>query len=128
MKFVLCIAHPTIQHLPCYWVENTSLGLKVKCRVSVSTSQNCKEALLSCIGSAKTICIWYLQPYGVVVSMLDFHRSDGVRIPAMGVKFQNVYDYTIVRHPWQVSENHMPRAHPNHVREIGEPVPDDTQD
>ena len=30
-----------------------------------------------------------------------------------------VYDFTIVRHPWQMSENHKPRVHPSHVREIG---------
>ena len=35
-------------------------------------------------------------------------------------KFHNVYDYTILRHPWQVSENHKPLVHPSHdVREIG---------
>ena len=43
----------------------------------------------------------------------------GVRIPVVAVKFHNVYDYTIERHPWQVSENHKPRVHPSHVREIG---------
>ena len=40
-------------------------------------------------------------------------------IPVVAVKFHNVYDYTIVRHLWQVSENHKPRVHPSHVREIG---------
>ena len=39
-----------------------------------------------------------------------------------GKKFHNVYDYTIVRHPFQVSENHKPRVHPSHVREIGQSV------
>ena len=34
-------------------------------------------------------------------------------------KFHNVYDYTIEQHPWQVSENHKPRVHPSHAREIG---------
>ena len=48
-------------------------------------------------------------PYGVVVSMFDFHRSE----------FHNVHDYTIEWHPWQVSENHKPRVHPSHAREIG---------
>ena len=43
----------------------------------------------------------------------------GVRIPVVAVKFHNVYDYSIERHPWQVSENHKPRVHPSHVREIG---------
>ena len=63
--------------------------------------------------------------YGVVVSMFDFHRSDRGSNPGRGgkmvvaVKFHNVYDYTIERHPWQVSENHKPRVHPSHVREIG---------
>ena len=58
--------------------------------------------------------------YDVVVSMFDFHRSDqGFESPVVAVKFHNVYDYTIVRHPWQVSENHKPRVHPSHVREIG---------
>ena len=37
----------------------------------------------------------------------------------VAVKFHNVYDYTIERHPWQVSENHKPRIQPSHVREIG---------
>ena len=62
-----------------------------------------------------------LWAYGVVVSMFDFHRSDraiGVRTPVVAVKF-HVYDYTIEEHPWQVSENHKPRVHPSHVREIG---------
>ena len=31
----------------------------------------------------------------------------------------NVYDYTIERHTWQVSENHKQRVHPSHVMEIG---------
>ena len=44
-----------------------------------------------------------------------FTAAIGVRIPVVAVKFHNVYDYTIVRHLWQVSENHKPR----HVREIG---------
>ena len=53
--------------------------------------------------------------------MFDFHRSD--RGPNPGrVKFHNVYDYNIMRHPWQVSENHTPRIHPSHVREIGQSV------
>ena len=42
----------------------------------------------------------------------------GVRILVVAVNFYNVYDYTIERHPWQVSENHK-RVHPSHVREIG---------
>ena len=33
--------------------------------------------------------------------------------------FHNDFYYTIMRHHWQVSENHMPRVHPSHVREIG---------
>ena len=41
-----------------------------------------------------------------------------VRIPVVAVKFHNVYDYTIERHPWQVSENHKPRVHQSHVRGI----------
>ena len=28
----------------------------------------------------------------------------GVQIPVVAVKFQKVYDYAIVQHPWQVSE------------------------
>ena len=51
--------------------------------------------------------------YGAVVSMFDF------RVPVVAVKIHNVYDYTIELHPWQVSENHKPRVHPSHVREIG---------
>ena len=58
--------------------------------------------------------------YGVVVSMFDFHRSDrGSKPGGGGEKFHDVYDYTIEWHPWQVSENHKPRVHPSHVREIG---------
>ena len=57
--------------------------------------------------------------YGLVVSMFDFHRSDRGSNPSRGRKFHNIYDYTIERHPWQVSENYKPRVHPNHVREIG---------
>ena len=58
--------------------------------------------------------------YGVVVSMFNFQRSDwGLNPGRGGEKFHNVYDYTIERHPWQVSENHKPRVHPSHVREIG---------
>ena len=55
--------------------------------------------------------------YGVVVSMINFHRSHRVSNPD-----NNVYDYTIVRHPWQISENHKPRVHPSHAREIGKSV------
>ena len=40
------------------------------------------------------------------------------RIPVVAVKF-HVYDYTIERHHWQVTENHKPWVHPSHVREIG---------
>ena len=52
--------------------------------------------------------------YGVVPSMFDFHCSYRGSNPGCGGKF-HVYDYTIVRHSWQVSENHKPRAHPSHV-------------
>ena len=74
-------------------------------------------------GSQGQICIeplpepvLYLEKYfwGVI-----FTAAIGVRIPVVAVKFHNVYDYTIERHPWQVSENHKPRVHPSHVREIG---------
>ena len=53
------------------------------------------------------------------LACLIFTAAIGVRIPVVAVKFHNVYDYTIVRHPWQVSENHKPLVHPSHVREIG---------
>ena len=71
------------------------------------------------------VTIIYIGPmgycvYGVVVTMFDFHCSDRGSNPGhVAVKFHNVYDYTIERHPWQVSENHKPRVHPSHVREIG---------
>ena len=52
------------------------------------------------------------------LACLIFTAAIGVRIPVVAVKFQNVYDYTIERHPWQVSENHKPCVHPSHVREI----------
>ena len=45
-----------------------------------------------------------LYTYGVVVSMFDFHCSDRG---------------SMERRPLQVSENHKPRVHPSHVREIG---------
>ena len=58
--------------------------------------------------------------YGVVVSMFEFHHSDqGLNPGRGGEKFHNFYDNTIEWHPWQVSENHKPRVHPSHVREIG---------
>ena len=40
----------------------------------------------------------------------------------MAVKFHNVYDCTIERNPWKVSENHKPQVHPSHVMEIGQSV------
>ena len=55
------------------------------------------------------------------LACLIFTIAIGVRILGVAVKFHNVYDYTIVRHPWQVSENHKPHVHPSHVREIGQP-------
>ena len=58
-------------------------------------------------------------PYGVVVCMFDFHRSDRGSNPGRGGKISYCFDYTIDQHPWQVSENHKPRVHPSHVREIG---------
>ena len=63
--------------------------------------------------------------------MFDFHRSDlGTNPGRGGEKFHNVYDYTIERHPWQVSVNHKPRVTPkpcegNWVVRL---VPDETQD
>ena len=80
-----------------------------------------QKNLLFCLYSMSPfmyICI--LWTYGVVVSMFDFHRSDrGSNTGRGGEKFHNVYDYTIERHPWQVSENHKPRVHPSHMWEIG---------
>ena len=67
------------------------------------------------------IC-YILLPSGPIVwwlACLIFTAAIGVRIPAVAVKFHNVYDYTIERHTWQVSENHKPRVQPSHVREIG---------
>ena len=55
----------------------------------------------------------------VWLEYLIFTAAIGVRIPVVAVKFHNVYDYTIERHPWQVSENHKPRVHPSHVKKIG---------
>ena len=77
----------------------------------------------------ETQCI--LWAYGVVVSMFGFHRSDRGSNSAgrVAVKFHNVYDYIIVRHPWQVSENHKPQVHPNHEGNwLVSWVPDETQD
>ena len=39
--------------------------------------------------------VWWL-------ACLIFTAGIGVRIPVVVVKFHNVYDYTIVRHPWHV--------------------------
>ena len=65
----------------------------------------------------RDVSLW---AYGVVVSMFDFQCSDRGSNPGRGgEKFPNVYDYTIERYPWQVSENHKPLVHPSHVREIG---------
>ena len=61
--------------------------------------------------------------YGVVVSMFDFHRSDRGSNRGRGGKIHNVSDYTIERHPWQMSENHKPREGNWVVRW----VPDETQ-
>ena len=44
------------------------------------------------------------------LACLIFTAAIGVRIPVVAVKFHNVYDYIIVRHLWQVSENHKPRV------------------
>ena len=67
--------------------------------------------------------------YGVVVSMFDFHRSNRGSNPFVKVKFHNVYDYTIERHPWQVSENHKTLVHPSHEGNwVVRLVPDETQD
>ena len=66
-----------------------------------------------------TYCILSARVYGVVVSMFDFTAAIGVRIPVVAVKFHHVYDYIIELHHWQVSENHKPRVHLSHVREIG---------
>ena len=49
--------------------------------------------------------------------MFDFHRNDRGSNPGRGGKISKYY--TIERQPWQVSENHVPRVHPSHVREIG---------
>ena len=47
----------------------------------------------------------------------------------MAVKFHNVYDYTIERHPLQVSENHKPLVHPSHEGNwVVRWVPHETQD
>ena len=58
--------------------------------------------------------------------ILDLQKSTVRNISRTGRNFNlgalapnNVYDYTIERHPWQVSENHKPRVHPRHVRGIG---------
>ena len=59
---------------------------------------------------------------GAMVSWLAcliFTAAIGVRIPVVAVKFHIGYDNIIERQPWQVSENHKPRVHPSHVREIG---------
>ena len=64
----------------------------------------------------------YNMANGVVVACLVLTAAIGVRISVLAVKFHHVYDYTIVRHPWQVSENHKPQVHPSHVREIEQSV------
>ena len=64
-----------------------------------------------------------------MVSMFDFHLSDRGSNPGRGVKFHNVYNYIIVRYPWQVSENHKPRVHPSlEGNWVVSWVPDETQD
>ena len=70
-----------------------------------------------------------LSPCGVVVSMFDFHCSDRVQILVVAVIFHNVYDYTIERHPWQLSENHKPQVHPSYEGNwVVRLVTDETQD
>ena len=59
----------------------------------------------------------YLWPYGVVVSMFDFHRSDQGSNPDRGGKIYFMF----------MTENHKPRVHRRNARQIGQ-VPDETQD
>ena len=54
------------------------------------------------------------RPMVLWLACLIFTAAIGVRIQIVAVKFHNVYDNAIVRHPWQVSENHKPRVHPSH--------------
>ena len=68
--------------------------------------------------------------YLLWLACLIFTAAIGLQIPVVAVKFHNVYDYTIERHPWQVSENNKPWVHLSHVWEIGlvRLIPDETQD
>ena len=51
----------------------------------------------SCPGG---FCPGHLVHMGLWCSGLIFTAAIGVRIPVVAVKFHNVYDYTIVRHPF----------------------------
>ena len=72
--------------------------------------------MYACMYECMYVCM-YVCACGVLVSMLDFHRSDQGSNP--GRNYHNEHHNTIMRHHWQVSKNHMPRVHPSHVREIG---------
>ena len=76
---------------------------------------DCNYENIKFLVTMATIMIW---AYGVMVACLIFIAATGVQIPVVVVKCHNVYDYTIERHPWQVSENYKLRVDPSHVREI----------
>ena len=69
------------------------------------------------------VCMYacmYVWDCGVVVSMFDFHRSERGSNPGRGGEIfimitTTLYCGTVGK----VSENHMPRVHPSHAREIG---------
>ena len=79
------------------------------------TNRNNKSAFVVVNG----LVLILIGPMVSWVACSIFTAAIGVRIPVVAVKFHNVYDYTIERHSWQVSENHKPLVHPSHVREIG---------
>ena len=71
--------------------------------------------------------MWHFCPFSIKLPILMFGHflekistdaAIGFRILVVGVKFHTLYYYTIVRHHWQVAENHKARVHPSHVREI----------
>ena len=52
-------------------------------------------------GSIQGLCMVYW------LACLIFTAAIGVQIPVMAVKFHNVYDYTIERHPWHIGKHKL---------------------
>ena len=76
----------------------------------------------ACVHRGVHACIEVCMRASRCACVFDIHCSDRGSNPVVAVKSHNVYDYTIVQPPWQVSENHKLQFHPSHAREIGKSV------